>query len=147
MTRTLPRSSHAPPDRRVGRGAALRGAACTTLPLPVVDRYFGAHPFREPFAHATARMICAHCPVRLACLTQAIAEERGSTTRDVWNVRGGEAGSTVLALAQQARRERIPAARLAREVLARQVPPLRGAYGSTGLRAGNMPDHVPAFDR
>lgn len=135
------------PSARPGRGEVLRGAACAELPPEVADRYMRASLATAPFAHYTGRMICTRCPVRLACLTQAIAEPTtGDALAPSAGIRGGEPAYRVAELAFRARRERVPAATLAREALGQQLPPFRGAYGRSQLRAGGMPDHLPAWD-
>lgn len=132
------------PSASRGRGEALRGAACAGLSPEAADRYMRANARTDPFAHATGRMVCAGCPVALACLAQAIAESRGGNAHRVANgIRGGESASGVAALAWRMRQERVPAEQLAREALAHQLPPLRGAYGAAWLRRGEMSDHLP----
>lgn len=135
------------PSARPGRGEVLRGAACATLPPEVADRYMRADYRAAPFAHLTGRMVCHGCPVREACLADAIADgtlSRSSTP--VAGLRGGEPAWRVAELTHRHRHDRVPAATLAREALAVQLAPFRGAYGRAELRAGGMPDHLPAWD-
>jgi hypothetical protein len=112
----------------------LRGGACLDLPPQVVDKYFHADRRTEPFQHKTAIQMCGQCAVRLSCLIDAI--ENPTTT----GVRGGEPAESIRALNHEHRRERTPTAELARRAIGWQLPPLRGAYGQAGLRAGRMPD-------
>jgi hypothetical protein len=108
-------------------GSGLEGGACLDLPLVVVDKYFMA---TERFQQFTAKAICGHCAVQLACLTAAI-EEPGTPM----GIRGGEA-ATARYQYQIRYRAGEAATELAIEAISRQrSPPITN--GST-LRAGHF---------
>jgi len=58
----------------------------------------------------TATTICGHCPVRDACLTSALTEEKGSGEQYTFGIRGGLTSKQRRALAkrEQRRRARAP---------------------------------------
>src|SRR4051812_47926570 len=52
----------------------LSAGACMRLPTVAIDRYFLANGNTDRFEPETAKAICARCPVKALCLTQAIAQ-------------------------------------------------------------------------
>lgn len=121
-----------------GRGEALRGGLCVDLPLQVVDRYWRAHARHDRFAYLTALQVCHQCPVREACLTQAVQEARSTHP---FAVRGGASFADQTHLRHLWLSERRPLARVIREYLSSSLPPFRGAYGHADMRLGRMDTH------
>jgi hypothetical protein len=132
------RDSHRAQAARVEFDASQ--GACAGLAPEVADRYFGANFYTHPFEYATARMICTGCPVQVECLADAITQEVPRGTR---GMRGGESAHAQVALKAEHNRSRENARRLAEREVSRQLPPLRGAYGSPGLRAGEFTSPRP----
>lgn len=132
-----PRDRHRNP---VGRVTWEDAAACGDLPLSVAERYFGASAVQQPFEHATARMICHGCPVKVACLATAIATPGAPHTRQT---RGGESPAAQKQYRHEYLTSREHPLRIAQRVIDHQLPPLRGAYGSPGLRSGDFPSPRP----
>ncbi|MFE7077887.1 WhiB family transcriptional regulator [Streptomyces sp. NPDC057620] len=61
-------------------------------------------------ATAAAKEICAACPVRVACLEAALAEEGGRTAASRFGIRGGKTHSQRYHLYSRARKLRRTAA-------------------------------------
>jgi hypothetical protein len=115
--------------------SALAGGVCTTLPVHVADAYWGARLLDDRFRFLTAQMMCAGCPVREACLVEAITQR----SQPVGGVRAGVWMSTVWALRHEYRTSNVSAWKIARRELAHWVPPFRGAHGQVSMRQGKFP--------
>lgn len=128
--------------RAAHRGQAPRvatdwaDAACGQLDPRVAARYFGAG-IAEHFEAATARAICARCPILVDCLADAIARPLRRPDRTA-HQRAGMSAWALAALADEARRSGVPPRRIAEREAALLLPPLRGAYGRPDMRAGHF---------
>lgn len=127
-TRGTTRDEHRRVVPRVAFDAST--SVCGALPPAVAGRYFGAP--HGSFEAATARTMCARCPVRVDCLTDAITGPQAGM------IRGGEPPHAQAALRAEHERSGVSARRIAERVAGHQLPPLRGAYGSPALRAGRF---------
>lgn len=110
-------------------------SACGDLSTRVAERYFRADGLRDLFEVTTARMICHACPVRVSCLAEAIGTPGNARTR--W-IRGGETPAAQAALRHEHLRSGESPRKIAERVIGHQLPPVRGAYGSPTLRAGEF---------
>lgn len=119
----------------------LRAGTCRQLAPAVAERYFG-NPQSRAFERATARTICAACPVLAECLAEAIAtyvphDERAGV------IRAGQSAWDLAALRAEVEREGTSTRKLAERVIRHMLPPLRGAYGSKHLRRGEFTSPTP----
>lgn len=119
----------------------LSAGTCAGLAPEVAARYFGAGRF-DTFELATARTMCAGCPVLVECMADAIATPVPLRQR-TGVVRAGVTAWDLAALRAEAERERTPVRRIAEREVSRMLPPLRGAYGSPRLRAGQFTSPTP----
>lgn len=119
----------------------LSAGTCARLRPDVAERYFAAGAGQR-FEVATARAMCSRCPVVRGCLAAGIAtyvpeDERART------VRAGTTAWHLAALHDEWRRSGASVYALADRELRHMLPPLRGAYGSPDLRAGEFVSPVP----
>jgi WhiB family redox-sensing transcriptional regulator len=75
------------PDTEPGR-AWLLNALCARKDMAPYRDLFFPHPGEKAKANA-AKRICAACPVRQACLDDALAQEGGRGHESRFGVRGG----------------------------------------------------------
>jgi hypothetical protein len=115
---------------------------CAAAP-EVADRYFLAGGRGgESFEAATARTMCTRCPVLTACLADAIARPLPESSR-TGVIRGGHTAWAIAAFAAEAARERTSPHMIALREAGYLLAPLRGAYGSPRLRAGEFVSPEP----
>ncbi|QJT04396.1 WhiB family transcriptional regulator [Streptomyces asoensis] len=76
-------------DTEPGR-AWLTQALCVRPDMAKYRHLFFPHPGEKAKAEA-AKQICASCPVRIACLEDALAEEGGRGHENRHGIRGGMA--------------------------------------------------------
>lgn len=115
-----------------------RTGLCSGLPAPVADRWFGGRV--GSFEAATARTMCARCPVAAACLAAEIAVPRRA---DAGLMRGGAHGHEITAMRYQREREGTSPMRLAEAYVATLSAPLVGSYGKSTMRRGDFPTVHP----
>lgn len=128
---------------RAATTESLRRGACMDLPPVIVDKYFGANYYANPFEYRTAQAICQGCVAQLDCLEDAITSK---PPYDAANelMRGGQSSHAIQIMRREHFTQGTSAAELAINAV-RRLAATRRLDRLDRFRQGRFPDAVPAM--
>jgi len=126
---------------RAATTESLRRGACMELPPVIVDKYFGAGYYANPFEYRTAQAICQRCVVQRECLEDAITS---TGPYDAANelMRGGQSSHAIQTMRREHFIQGASAAELAVTAV-RRLAATRRLDRLDRFRQGRFPDAVP----
>jgi hypothetical protein len=113
------------------------------LPPAIVDKYFGADYFAEPFEYRTAQAICQRCVAQLDCLEDAITSTAPYNEASEL-MRGGQSSHAIQTMRHEHFTQGVSAAELAVAAI-RRLSATRRLDRSRRFREGGFPDAVPVL--